>query len=122
MKTMALVLGTLLAMSGAGIAEAGSGYRGGGGHHGHSGSGHRHYYRPYYSRVFVTTPFYAYPGYYYPPPAYYAPAAAPIYVEQPAPAAAPLPPGDWYYCAPARAYYPDVPTCAESWQRVAPRQ
>lgn len=40
------------------------------------------------------------------------------------PAAAPAAstPGQWWYwCASAQAYYPYVQTCAEDWQRVAPR-
>lgn len=117
MKFLVLAVAAgILTFAGTPSAEAGSGYRhGGGGHRGHY-HGHRHVY----SRVYFA-PYYAYPRYYYPAPVYYAPAPAPVYVEQPAPPVASAPQGDWYYCASARAYYPDVPTCAEAWQRIAPR-
>jgi hypothetical protein len=38
----------------------------------------------------------------------------PVYIEQ-------SPPGYWYYCPSAKGYYPSVPSCPESWVRVAPR-
>lgn len=52
-----------------------------------------------------------------------------VWIEQPsddvpmaAPAAAAPAAGQWWYwCGPAQAYYPYVQTCAENWQRVAPR-
>lgn len=60
------------------------------------------------------------------------PPAPPVYIEQPQPlaqapqppappppAAAPQPtPNEWYYCVPARAYYPYASECTEPWQRV----
>ena len=36
-----------------------------------------------------------------------------VYIEMP-----PAPPQYWYYCTPARAYYPSVETCAEPWIKV----
>ena len=81
-----------------------------------------------------------YPYWYYPPPygvyappVVYAPPPAPVivqetppvYIQQPAapPAAPPVSSAEqfWYYCQSARAYYPTVPNCPESWVRVAPR-
>lgn len=66
------------------------------------------------------------PYYYYPPPpvvvAPAAPAAPVQYVEQGQPAADPgapiQQPGMWYYCEPARAYYPYVKQCASAWRTV----
>lgn len=67
-------------------------------------------------------------GYYSPAPYYDyaplvpAPSAPPIYIEQGIASSAPdLPAGYWYYCAEARAYYPDVKECAGTWQPVAPQ-
>ena len=57
----------------------------------------------------IARPYY-YP-YYYP---YYPPT---VIVQQPvvvSPQTAPV----WYYCAPARAYYPYVGTCPEPWREV----
>jgi hypothetical protein len=99
---------------------------------------YRPYYRPYY-----------YSPYYY-PPVVVAPAAPPVYVEQPqyqpqviqppvplnqqpqsyqAPAPQPqaemAPQGSdanmWYYCAESRSYYPYVQQCAAGWQQVTPQ-
>ena len=79
----------------------------------------------YYSRPAYSYPAYTYPGpaYAYPGPAYAypGPAVAPsaAYVEQGVPQAAPAqPPGDWYYCADSRSYYPYVSDCPGGWQRV----
>ncbi|MDB5986374.1 MAG: hypothetical protein JWR16_1427 [Nevskia sp.] len=75
----------------------------------------------------VPGPYYGSPGYYYPPPAYYyGPSyyypppevryeAPPVIVQQ-APAAF------WYYCPPARAYFPYVKECPSGWQAVAAQQ
>lgn len=67
-------------------------------------------------------PYHYYPRYYYPPTVIVpAPAAPPVYIEQPqvsAPAS-----GDahfWYYCRDTRTYYPYVQTCASPWQPVVP--
>ena len=69
--------------------------------------------------------------YYYPP--YYPPVVAErstpqVYIEQqPAPAAVPAAPvaaapaNYWYYCAPAKAYYPYVRECPSGWQKVVPQ-
>jgi hypothetical protein len=87
-------------------------------------------------RVFVGLGFgpaywYPYPYWYYPPPAYYgyAPPVVvqqpTVYVEQnpapPASAAPAAPQQYWYYCEPAGAYYPSVPSCAEPWVKVPAR-
>lgn len=129
------VLAAALLFAAASVAEArpGSGGRGGGGHGGarsYSHSGGHSYARPSRggARIVVGVPFaypvwrpahYAAPVYYHPPPAGYAPAYAPApveYIEQPQ-----APQGDWFYCAPSRAYYPEVQDCPGGWQRVAPR-
>jgi hypothetical protein len=62
-----------------------------------------------------------YPYWYYPPPYYYGPPRVvvdepPVYIER-----QPWPPGYWYYCASAQAYYPQVATCADAWIQVPPR-
>jgi hypothetical protein len=63
-----------------------------------------------------------YPYYWYPPPFSYPPAGVmtqpQVYVQQ-APPQASLP--DWYYCASAQAYYPQVQSCPEPWVRVPSR-
>ena len=107
-----------------------------------AGGRHRHFHG---SRVFIGVgaypyyyPYYPYyPHWYYPPPYYsYAPPTVivrepPVYIEQPqqqssvapAPQAPSAPPeAYWYYCPSARGYYPSVPTCAETWVKVPPRQ
>jgi hypothetical protein len=71
-----------------------------------------------------------YPPAYY-PPAYYAPPPvvvpeSPVYVEPPpaaaqAPAPATPTKNYWYYCKSSGAYYPNVPSCPESWIKVPPR-
>lgn len=92
--------------------------------------------RPYYPRssihfgVMVGDPWF-YPPYAYPPgvvywPRVYVPPlvveAPPVYVERSVvpPVTVPLEPGYWYYCAEARAYYPQVNACPGGWQKVAP--
>ena len=54
---------------------------------------------------------------YYP---YYYPSYSPtVIVQQPVVVAPPTSaPGTWYYCEPARAYYPYVSTCPEPWRAV----
>ena len=59
--------------------------------------------------------YYGYPGYYYGPNYYYPPAvvyAPPAVTVQQAPGAY------WYYCPPARAYFPYVHDCPSGWQAV----
>jgi hypothetical protein len=57
----------------------------------------------FHGRAFIgVTPFWWAPGYVYTPPPVYSP-------------------GYWYYCRSARAYYPYVPTCPESWVAVPVR-
>jgi len=106
-------------------AWGGGGHGGhGGGHGGHGGHGfgHHHGFRghggccwgPYW---------WDYPPPYYPYYPYYSYYAAPVivqeppvYVEPPAP-----PESYWYYCESSKAYYPNVPMCAEAWIKVPPR-
>jgi hypothetical protein len=66
---------------------------------------------------------YRYPYWYYPPPYYgypLPPAEPPVYIEQ-STQVPQAPPGYWYYCQSAKAYYPNVQTCPEVWIKVAPR-
>jgi hypothetical protein len=86
-------------------------------------------------RVFIGGPpvwWGPYPYYYPAPYPYAAPYAAPYVVQQPAPviveqapnyvSQTPAPPQSyWYYCQSAKAYYPNVQTCAETWIQVPPR-
>jgi hypothetical protein len=80
---------------------------------------------------------YPYPYYYYPPPYYYTPPPVviqdpPVYVEQqpqlqqqvgPVPPVAGAPAeAYWYYCSSSKDYYPNVPSCPETWIKVPPRQ
>ena len=97
-------------------------------HHGRAhvfvGVGVGPYYGPHYG---------PYPYWYGPPPAYvYSPPVVvqetpvyvqqqPAYVQPPAPAT-PAPTAYWYYCESAKAYYPYVPSCPETWVKVAPTQ
>ena len=68
------------------------------------------------------------PGWYGPPPAYYYPPTVvvqqpPVYVEQvqAAPAAPAAEASNyWYYCPPAKRYYPYVTQCPSGWQQVSP--
>ena len=93
----------------------------------------RPHYRPYYA-----------PTYYYPPaPVYYSRPAPPVYIEQapsysvpqyepqsqpqqysvpPQSQAQPQQDTSWFYCPSSQGYYPNVQTCAEGWQRVAPQR
>ena len=69
---------------------------------------------------------FGFPGpWYYPPPYSYPPAYSPAYAYSAEPTTyieqEPQSPSNWwYYCPEARAYYPYVRECAESWQRVSP--
>jgi hypothetical protein len=92
--------------------------------------GHHHFHGG--SRVFIGVGpaywwgAYPYPYYYYPPPYYYTPPPVvvqepPVYVQQEVAPTAP-PESYWYYCPSTRDYYPRVPTCAEAWIKVPPRQ
>ena len=65
------------------------------------------YWGPYWD------PFWSYGPYAYTPsPTIVEPPA--VYIEKPQP-------GYWYYCQSEHGYYPNVPSCAEPWVRVAPR-
>jgi hypothetical protein len=134
---VALLFLTLTASySDAGGRRSGGGggrmHSGGGGHHHHGGShghgrvivgvgpwwgpgswGGYYGYYPYY-------PYYSYYPYYpyYP---YSQPVTAPTtYIERQLETGSP-PEAYWYYCQSARAYYPAVQSCPESWLRVAPK-
>ncbi|MDB6142465.1 MAG: hypothetical protein JWP80_1509 [Pseudomonas sp.] len=78
-------------------------------------------YSYYYPAPAYYYPAYGYSGYAYAPAAYApAPQVDPNYA-QPAPvqtATVPPPAANWYYCASAKGYYPNVPRCPEPWQRV----
>jgi len=80
-----------------------------GGFRGHPGGFHGHH--GFHGRTFVgVAPLFLWsPGYYYTPPPVVA--APPVYVQ---PGSA----GYWYYCPSAQAYYPNVPSCSESWVLV----
>lgn len=131
---LAVVLLAVAAFPGAASADRGSRrgfHRGHGLHRSHGFVGHHRFvrHRGFHSRVFIGFgPGFVYPYYYYPPPYYvYTPPPVvvqepPVYVQQqPAPATAVEPEAYWYYCESAKAYYPNVKTCAEAWIKVPPR-
>jgi hypothetical protein len=118
---MAAILSAALSAASPALARGGGrsghdgGFHDGGGfHHGfHDHDGFRGgfffggiggLYYPY-----LDYPYYAYP-YAYPYP----------YVAPYAPAAAPATPANdlWYFCQPAKAYYPYVSSCPVPWQQV----
>lgn len=131
LRKLAVLSVSTLAILGSSLAEARPGHR----HHHHSGArallfaapfiaagaylASRPYYRPYYE-----------PTYYYPPaPVYYSPPPPPTYIEQapsysvpPQSQAQPQTDSAWYYCPSSQGYYPNVQTCADGWQRVAPQR
>lgn len=75
------------------------------------------YYGGYYGGYYPPySPYY--PPYY--PPMATVPYAAPTYIEQGGPQAAPATQNYWYYCADSKSYYPYVNQCASGWQRVSP--
>ena len=108
MKRIVLVIG--LALLGAPLlASAGRVFVGVGVGVGYPYYGAPYYYQPYY-------PYY--------PPYYYAP---PTVVYEPPAATVTQPPATyWYYCPPAKAYYPYVKECPVGWEAVpakaAPKQ
>jgi hypothetical protein len=61
---------------------------------------------------------YFYPSPVYPYPNPWEPSPAAVLVSPPVPVAPP-PTQYWYYCEPAKAYYPYVATCPAPWQQVA---
>ncbi|TFW08493.1 hypothetical protein E4K72_07695 [Oxalobacteraceae bacterium OM1] len=78
----------------------------------------------------LAAPYYGpYPYYYRPPVVVYdypavvstVPTSPPVYIEQQPQAAGPQSDGWWYYCRSRQAYYPNVPSCPEPFERVAPR-
>lgn len=62
-----------------------------------------------------TAPIYPYPDPYLPPVVIQ---QVPAPTPAPAPSAPPPPAQYWYYCEPAKGYYPYVSTCPEAWKRV----
>ena len=120
----ALLLSTV-AMSGAALADRGSGHYGG-----HYGGWHRGYGGvgaflggTIVAGALLAPWYYTGPYYYGSYPAVVEVQPAPtVYVEQPRavqPAVSDA--GSWwYYCNESRAYYPYVRECASPWQRVAP--
>jgi len=106
----------------------------------------RPYYRPYYAPA----PAYYYPpapAYYSAPPVYIEqapsysvpqqqyepqqyepqqyepqPQSRQQYSVPPQSQAQPQQDSSWFYCASSQAYYPNVQTCAEGWQRTAPQR
>ena len=98
----------------------GGGHGHGGGHHGHHGRHFHHFHGGVFAGVGPWWWWDPYWYWYYPPPYYFYPPPPvivnepPVYIEQ-------SPPGYWYYCPSAKGYYPSVPSCPESWVRVAPR-
>jgi hypothetical protein len=44
---------------------------------------------------------------------------APVYVDNTQPSQPPE--SYWYYCPTSKAYYPNVPSCSETWVKVPPR-
>lgn len=134
-------LGLMLALlfGSATLADAGGrggGFHGGrkggihGGVHGHRGNqfhghrhhgfrndsfkhhhGFRHHHKSHGNAFIGLAPFFLWaPSYIHTPPVVVDP--APVYVQ---------PTGYWYYCASARAYYPYVTACPESWIVVPAR-
>ena len=81
-------------------------------HHGHGHGGHGLSLGLHFGFPF------AWYGYDEAPPVVIAPPAPPVYVERDDVLEAPQ--NWWYYCEPARAYYPYVKTCPSGWQRVPP--
>lgn len=77
---------------------------------------------PYYPRPYYAVP----PPYMYYPPVVVnpAPAAPPVYIEQPAQQSAAPQAADnayWYYCTQPEGYYPYVKECPAGWQKVTPQ-
>jgi outer membrane protein OmpA-like peptidoglycan-associated protein len=62
-------------------------------------------------------PGYYYPGYYYDGPAYYYPPPQVVY-EAPTVVVEQAPGAFWYYCPPAKNYFPYVRECPTGWQAV----
>jgi hypothetical protein len=105
--------------------RGGHGYRG----HGYRGHGHRgHWHRGHWHRgprVFISprvvVPFGPYWRPYWAPYPYPPVVVAPsprVYVQPSVPVQPP--PGYWYYCDAAQAYYPYVQQCPGGWRPVTP--
>ena len=116
-----------LAISGAALADRGSGHFGGygGWHYGHGFGNVGAFIGGTIVAGALLAPWY-YPGPYYyssyPTVVEVAPSAPTVYVEQPRAAqpAASDAGSWWYFCNESRSYYPYVRECASPWQRVAP--
>jgi hypothetical protein len=132
----ATALLSMLAVSGAAVAQRGPGHFGGhgggvfrgghGGFHGGHGFGLGGAFigGALVAGALFAPWYYPWPYYYssYPTVIEYAPPAPTVYMEQ-APAAQPIASDVgswWYYCNDSRTYYPYVRECASPWQRVAP--
>ena len=139
-KALTVVVAGVLILVGATVlpAEAGNfgggfhggGFRGGQPFRGGNFRGHTFHhggFRHFGPGVFIGGALFApwwwgapYP--YYPYYAYAPPVEAlepPDYFQAPPPVAQPQ--AYWYYCESAQAYYPNVPSCPESWIPVPPR-
>jgi len=88
--------------------------------HTHRGSHHNHGAPRVGVGAYLWAPFWFYAPPFGYPPAVVSPPAPTVYIEQGDDAAPELPPGYWYYCAEAGAYYPGVEACPGPWQQVAP--
>lgn len=80
-----------------------------GAHHGHLGW----WWKVGPAWYFYPAPVYPYPDFYQPPVA-----VEPAPVPAPAPQVGPPPTQYWYYCEPAKQYYPYVPSCPSGWRAV----
>jgi hypothetical protein len=84
--------------------------------------GGRWYHGTHHGRIgwwwIVGGAWYFYPAPVYPYPDPYAPPAAALL---PSPAEVPPAARYWYYCEPAGAYYPYMPTCQDGWRQVPAR-
>jgi hypothetical protein len=68
------------------------------------------------SWYYYRAPIYPFPGPYVSPVV--VPALTTVYVERPQDDAPAPADGYWYWCEPARAYYPHVASCSTAWRRV----
>lgn len=87
-------------------------------HHGHWFHGVHHGHAGWWwivgpSWYFYPAPVYPYPDFYQPPVA-----VEPMPVPAPAPQVGPPATQYWYYCEPAKQYYPYVPSCPSGWRAV----
>jgi hypothetical protein len=75
------------------------------------------YSQPGYAVPYLPpAPMYGPPVYGYAPPVVVVPVVPPTYVER-----EDVPEHAWYYCAPAKKYYPEVRACPSGWQTLPVR-